>query len=203
MKRELLESYYTVTRLRKIEEQASSDATVHWTAPVWKLDAMNLNGRIYPTELARRIVEEGRTTVAYDGHGLASGEFAQAKAVCRNPRIEGAELWVDILMLDPAYSAKLQRMEELGVPVGVSSVGWGNCRSDGVVEPDSYELVRYLDFVLNPSGEVYATPVEPKKNEEGNQEPETSGPGAETTVEAMRDLETYKKIHAYVMERSE
>ena len=131
-----------------------------WTATVWKLGEMNLNGRIYSRPLGERIVAEGKVTVAYDGHDVnwvTGEEYGIAKAVCSNPRIEGNELRVDIDFVDQEYEKLLELLVEKGVAIGVSSVGYGELDPmSNVIIPESYELVRYLDFVTMPAGEVYA-----------------------------------------------
>lgn len=142
-----------------LKEEEGGDGSAKWSAPVWRLGVMNLNGRTYPLELAQRIVEESPVTVAYDGHNVdmqTGEEYGIAKAVCSNPRIEGNELWVDIDFVDKDYEALLKSLMDRGVSIGVSSVGWGDMDKDGVVIAESYELVRFLDFVLSPAGEVYA-----------------------------------------------
>ena len=136
-----------------------SEAKGKWTASIWKLDQKNLNGRIYSTELAKRICAENKVTVAYDGHDVnwTSGEeYGIAKAVCSNPRIEGEELRVDIKFVDKEYEELLRTLVGEGVAIGVSSVGYGETDDYGRIKEDTYELVRYLDFVTMPAGEVYA-----------------------------------------------
>lgn len=136
-----------------------SETKGKWTASIWKLDQKNLNGRIYSTELAKKICAENKVTVAYDGHDVnwATGEeYGISKAVCLNPRIEGEELRVDIKFVDKDYEALLTFLAEEGVAIGVSSVGYGETDDYGRIKEDTYELVRYLDFVTMPAGEVYA-----------------------------------------------
>ena len=153
-------------RIAESEGQAT-ESRKKWTASVWKLDQRNLNGRTYPTALAQRLVKENPSTMAYDGHEAASytgGEYAIAKAVCSNPRIESGELRVDIDFVDDGYRALLERLIDSGVKIGVSSVGYGWEDEHGVVDASSYVLIRFLDFVTCPAGEVYAT-VESKQGE--------------------------------------
>ena len=151
------------------------DGSGKWSASIWKLDERNLNGRIYGTELAKRIVAENKVTVAYDGHDVdwrTGEEYGITKAVASNPRIENGELRVDIDFVDEAYEALLAKLVDKGVAIGVSSVGYGEEDEVGHVNPASYELVRYFDFVTCPAGEVYAT-MESKakrKQSEGSEE---------------------------------
>lgn len=167
------------------ESQGNPDSEV-WTSEVWRLDEVNLNGRVYTTELAEKIVKEGAKTMAYDGHDadwLAGHDYEPAVAYCDNPRIENKCLVVDIHFLESQKdSASVKNIRELykaGIPIGVSSVGYGTINDDGIVQMD-YELIRYLDFVSMPAGLVYAAP---KKESETDPEPEPQ-PAEETVVES-------------------
>ncbi len=130
-----------------------------WTADVWKLDEINANGRIYSTALAQRICAEGKKTLARDGHESdwkKGEEYEGTKAICCNPRIEGRKLVVDIDFIDEDYEKMLATISSKGVPIGVSSVGYGEVDESGLVIPETYEMVRFLDFVTCPAGDVYA-----------------------------------------------
>lgn len=136
-----------------------SEASGTWVADVWKLGERNLNGRTYTKEVAEKVIKEKPSTLAYDGHfaDMVSGnEYGIAKAVCKNPRIEGNLLRVDLEFIDEEFEEKLNKIAKAGVPIGVSSVGFGETDEKGVIIPATYSLVRYLDFVTMPAGEVYA-----------------------------------------------
>ena len=167
-KKLLIESWgLCIKRPTELKEEEGGGGTTKWSAPVWRLDVENLNGRIYTRALAQKICDQNPVTVAYDGHDAAyctGEEYGITKAVCSNPRIEGNELWVDIDFVDEQYEALVTRLADRGVPIGVSSVGWGDIDpATGAVKTESYELIRFLDFVTTPAGEVYAR----MKNEEG------------------------------------
>lgn len=182
MKRKLVESFYLPAR--RIEEKEDNGK---WVAPVWNLDEVNLNGRIYPTELAERIVGDNPATIANDGHDSdwkSGAEYGGAVAVCKNPRIENKQLWVDIEFIDDDYRKKLEAISAQGVPIGVSSVGYGEMDKDGRVIPESYELVRFLDFVTSPAGLVYATR---EKEEAEKQKEQHAEPMGEACAEAMAE----------------
>ncbi len=155
-----------------VPQLAESENGGKWEAQVWKLDQVNLNGRIYSTELAKRIVQLNKVTLAYDGHDAdwkSGNEYGCAKAVCKNPRIESNALVVDIEFVDKAFEKNLKLIASMGVPIGVSSCGYGEVDESGMVIPESYELVRYLDFVTAPAGGVYANQKEEKgKNPMGD-----------------------------------
>ena len=182
MKRKLVENFYLPAR--KMEESSGEGK---WKAPIWNLDSMNLNGRIYTTELAERIARENHATIANDGHDsdYRSGhEYREAVAICKNPRIEDNQLWVDIEFIDDAYRKKLEDISSRGVPIGVSSVGYGELDDDGRIVAETYELVRFLDFVTSPAGLVYAT----RESEEAERQEEKREKSMdESRAEAMAE----------------
>ena len=165
----------TLHVIRTLQESEGNLASDVWTAEVWRLDEVNLNGRVYPTELAQRIVRDNQKTMAYDGHEAdwrSGHDYAPAVAYCDNPRIENGSLVVDIHFLEgQKENPSVKNIRELfaaGLPIGVSSVGYGSINEQGIVQED-YELVRYLDFVAMPAGLVYAVP---KTEAETDSEPE-------------------------------
>ena len=159
MERKLLIESGGYLKKTAVMKESEGESKAKWSAPVWKLGEMNLNGRIYSLPLAERLVAEGRSTLSYDGHDVnwVSGEeYGIAKAVCSNPRIEEMQLVVDIEFVDKAYESLLVELMEKDIQIGVSSVGYGEQDPvSGIIIPESYELVRYLDFVTMPAGEVY------------------------------------------------
>lgn len=164
--------------VQEMKEAQGDPASDVWTAEVWRLDKVNLNGRVYTRTLAERVVRDGYKTMAYDGHDadFQSGhDFAPAVAYCDNPRIEGDTLVVDIHFLESQKdSASVRNIRELykaGLPIGVSSVGYGSIDENGIVQED-YEVVRYLDFVAQPAGLVYAEPKTEKHDPEPEEKPE-------------------------------
>lgn len=180
MKKKLVESFY----LPSVQKMEESENKGHWRAPIWNLDEVNLNGRIYPTELAERICKESPVTICNDGHDSAfqsGNEYACAVAVCKNPVIENNQMVVDIEFIDMDYKAKLEALMAHGVKIGVSSVGYGECDDDGRIDPESFELVRFADFVTCPAGMVYAK-IE-------NEECEMSGKQSEKRVDAMAEAQ--------------
>ena len=118
-----------------------------------------------------------RITLAYDGHDvdyMTGEEYGIAKAVCKNPHIEDGQLWVDIEFVDSEYEALLVTLMEKGIEIGVSSVGYGEQDPmSGIIIPESYELVRFLDFVVCPAGEVYLKMGERTRKEHRRRSAET------------------------------
>ena len=191
---------YAEVSLNKVMNEGSDTHVNHWTAPVWQLDKINLNGRVYSTKLAQRIVAEAVKTGACDGHYPSEhAEYDNYRAICKNPRIEDGQLWVDIYFVDKEYMAKIAALAEQGLAIGVSSVGYGETDMDGVVNADTYRLVRYLDFVTSPAGEVYAQPAKENKetaNNESTTESEDPAGSEEDAAAAARraKVDRYKRI---------
>jgi len=122
--------------------------------PVWRLDTENLNGRIYTTQLGERIVAENAITNVLRNHiDDFQAEIADIKAIAKNPVIEDGFLKVDIQMVDYAFANHIENIVSAGGRVGLSSVGYGYLNDNKEVE--DYTLVRYADFVINPSAFVY------------------------------------------------
>ncbi len=181
----------------KLTEEEGKKYSAHWTAPVWHLDAVNLNGRIYSTELAQRIVAESPVTGVCDGHDPDYHfEYKNFVAVAKNPKIEDGFLWVDIYMVDPVFAERLEQMHSLGLPIGVSSCGFGETDQVGKVISSSYELCRYMDFVTSPAGLVYATP-----QEESNGKP-AGEPASEESSRLAAKAEAYLKLNDFLRSRS-
>ena len=170
-----------------------------WEAQLWHLGVVNLNGRVYSEPLAQRMIAENKTTVAYDGHdGDRYGDYGPVKAICKNPHISGEYFCVDVFIIDEAYSKKLEVIAEHELPIGVSSVGYGETDQNGVVNAATYELVRYLDFVTTPAGgngakKKEAATKESERNEETQEEggvPPSENGELSSEVEAQRKLYT-------------
>ena len=195
MKKQLLVESGGVLHRPEIREEEGKSGK--WTASVWKLGERNLNGRVYTAELGERIVKEAPVTLAYDGHDvdwITGQEYDIAKAVCSNPRIEGTELRVDIDFIDEEYQRKLEKLVEKGIAIGVSSVGYGDVDpTTGIVNAATYTVVRLLDFVTMPAGEVYATMGEKarqrqRRSDEAVVETEADKAMAERRSKVAKDL---------------
>lgn len=207
-KLKLFREYSTASTIRRLGDERLSEQTGSvsaWSAPIWNIGKLNLNGRVYTEELAKRLVSENRATIAYDSHRHEWGEaFQNAMAVTRLPRIEDGQLWVDIFFVDKAYSDKLSAIHQAGVSIGVSSVGYGETDNDGVVNAATYELVRYLDFVTDPANETYAGPgeqtgTEKKEESAGSQEHDevsSESTGELSQEEKQRRIAILKQVEA-------
>lgn len=190
----------TLRRGGKLQE-GTGDKT-GWTCDVWKLGEKNLNGRVYTKALAERLVKESPVTIVNDGHfadWCNGNEYENAKAVAKNLRIEGDYLKCDLDFIDEAYEKKLETLSDKGVAIGVSSVGYGEYKADGeTIEEETYTVVRIVDFVTQPAGEVYARKVEDDDtpdDDEGKKKPDDDGQnGSMEPKKESLSLETRKAI---------
>lgn len=197
---DLMSEKAAISCQRSLSEADGDMGTVRkWTADIWKLGVENINGRIYPKELGERLVKEQPITVANDGHyhDIASGkEYGCAKAVVKNLRIESDILKADIIFLktEDRYEEKLVELIENGVEIGVSSVGYGEYLPDGkTINPDTFEVVRLLDFVTNPAGEVYATISQDGDGNDGTGMPAGTPEKSEKAQKAIREMINRRK----------
>lgn len=187
------------------EEEGSQDDHIvgGFRVPVWRLDVPNANGRTYTSELASRIASEGKTTLSLDGHPQdeTSVSYEDVKAIGKNPHIEDGKLWADALFVDEAYFNKIQKIVQNGGKVGLSSSGFGLIDDNGVVEPDSYELDRYFDFVLHPAAHLYVeqhsspsdTTASPSSAEEDDESDSAESQVSEEEVEMIKYINNIKE----------
>lgn len=178
--KKLIETTFGSLKQSEIKEGQESEANV-WTASIWKLDKINLNGRVYPTTLAQRLINENKATPVCDGHEPDyHSEFINYRAVAKEPKIIDGELVVTIKVIDEKYNELLLRLLKEGIGIGVSSVGYGSCDRDGVIDDKSYELVRYCDFVTSPAGEVYAEPQDADNEDDDENEKDNDNSESES-----------------------
>lgn len=136
-----------------------------WKCPIWQIGKLNLNGRVYPLELANKIIESNLVTAVCDGHDPDyHREYKNYIAVAKEPWLDGSVFGCNVYIIDAEYQDTISKLESLGLPIGVSSVGYGETDQDGVINYLTYELIRYLDFVTFPASQVFAKPIEKESN---------------------------------------
>lgn len=178
------------TKQKELNENINSDSLVFYSVPIWRLDEKNLNNRIYPYSLGEKIVEQNLVTYCYNNHpeDEISQDYNSVKAIAKNPQINENNLCVDIHLVDKSFGLKLKEIVNAGSEIGVSSVGYGTLNENNEIITEDYELVRYLDFVLNPSYSVYISNENNSKREtEEEIGEETSNPIEETTVSIFEE----------------
>lgn len=193
--------------VKTVEKEGSSSS--EWECDIWKLDEENLNCHVYSTALAERLVKEQPVTIVNDGHfcDYCNGqEYANAKAVASGLRIENGILKCRLEFLDSEseYEKKLEELSSKGVPIGVSSVGYGSMKDDGkTLDEESYMVVRLVDFVTMPAGEVYATKLEDDESEDrkDDEEPDSSGDDSVESKESLSPERRKEIINGLVYRR--
>jgi hypothetical protein len=131
--------------------------------PISRYDHVNLNERIYPRKLWENVKKSG----VYENTFMLADHPKDDEGVGSTTRIvgiwKGLEIddndkvvYSNLYIINEGYGRLLLKVLEAGGKVGLSTVGFGTFLTDQkTVDPDSYELVRLADWVLDPSQEVY------------------------------------------------
>lgn len=174
----------TVNKMQKILRESKIDETVQarvleglqeaganidevelWQFPISKIntkDDPNLNGRVYNEQLWKNVIDK-QVDVWKGGTGLANHPADDEDGDFMNQSI----VWLDGFLGDDGFvygigtfvgegGALARQIIGVGGRIGFSSSGYGDFLSDGItVDPDSYEIDRLADLVLNPSQGVF------------------------------------------------
>lgn len=174
----------TVNKMQKILRESKIDETVQarvleglqeaganidevelWQFPISKVntkDEPNLNGRVYNEQLWKNVIDR-QVDVWKGGTGLANHPADDEDGDFMNQSI----VWLDGFLGDDGFvygigtfvgegGALARQIIGVGGRIGFSSSGYGDFLSDGItVDPDSYEIDRLADLVLNPSQGVF------------------------------------------------
>jgi len=135
---------------------------IGYRVPLWRLDQRNLNNRIYSKKEGLRVAAKygKNATFALFDHDEGKPSTKDIGAVAKNPQVLGDILYIDVYIIDEAFSLKLEKALFLGASLGVSSVFDGDIDDAGYVF--DLELDRWCDLVMVPSYEVYITPSSPR-----------------------------------------
>jgi ribosomal protein S10 len=120
----------------------------------------NLNERIYSKPLWEKVmlsmIAEGSACLADHPADDDPGSVLRTMGIWHNFRLGEATGKADLYVLSEGM--KIVEVVKAGGKAGFSTVGYGEMLSDGItVNPDTYELERLADWVINPSQQVYAT----------------------------------------------
>jgi hypothetical protein len=122
----------------------------------------NLNGRVYGYDLWDRIIRlmAGRSTLALMNHPPEDdpGNPHDIWAVWRNLAYSNDREFVeaDCYILNNENGRTALSVLEAGGEIGLSSSGFGEFLADGkTINPETYEIERVADWVLDPSYEVF------------------------------------------------
>jgi hypothetical protein len=137
-----------------------------WRLPVTRMDVKNANGRIYPRQLWVNVKDQQKDL----WQGLCG--------LCDHPKDDNdpglfrdqAVVWHDFEIPQDGkvcygygtfvgpYGQLAQEILDAGGRVGLSSSGFGDVdKRTRVVDPDTFQIERLADIVLNPSQSVYGS----------------------------------------------
>lgn len=135
-----------------------------WQFPISKvndIDHPNLNGRVYNRQLWENVINN-QADIWKGGTGLANhpsddedGDFMNQSIVWLDGFLGDDDIVYGIGALVGDGGALAQEIIDVGGRVGFSTAGFGDLLANNVVDPDTYEIDRFADLVLNPSQGVY------------------------------------------------
>jgi hypothetical protein len=206
-KRRLIEGALFTARHYKKADAPLKEAVVNgktypalgvYTFPFTRPGQKNLNGRIYPYALWDRVFAQykDQSTLGLMNHPEDDGDPKNIWCVWKNLRYnEDKTLGIaDCYIIDNEWGKTAIGVLENDGPVGLSSSGLGDFEADGItVSPETYELERVSDWVLNPSYSVFGALGDKKENAK----PVEEGEQMKTlTLREKRELEaSLKKIY--------
>lgn len=145
--------------LKPIDEQHKV-----WTVPISRYDHLCLNNRIYPKALWENVINNQKHLwcgiPGLADHPVEDDDAGSIKNSCivwldlqldeQNKLVWGTGVFVGEI------GKMLQEIIEVGGKVGFSSSGFGELiPGSQTVNPDTYQIERIADVVLNPSQDVY------------------------------------------------
>ena len=165
---ELQEKYHIEEKLGKLREsgrltEGAANSGVLYRFPISRFDHLNHNRRKYPRALWENVLREqqhewkGRVGLADHPPEESDGEFKNAAIIWHDMEIDDDNnlIWGTATFVGP-FGRLAQEIVDNGGRVGFSSSGFGELMMDGsTVNPDTFQLERCADVVLNPSQDVF------------------------------------------------
>lgn len=152
--------------VNKLKENGITNGPKLYKFPVARINDVahpNLNGRVYTRELWDNVINKqqdnwkGLCGLSDHPEGDDPGQFKQSSIVWLDMMIDDLNkiVWA-IGSFVGQYGHLAQEIIEAGGRIGFSSSGFGELMMDGkTVNPDTYQIERVADIVLNPSQGVY------------------------------------------------
>lgn len=155
------------SKVRRIQENANGDIDI-WKFPISRInrapDSLNLNGRAYERPLWLNVMNNQRDKwqglCGLSDHPQDEGSFKDSTICWLDMDVPEDE---DVVygygcFVGPTNGQTAYDIVNCGGRIGFSSSGFGELESDGMtVNPDTYEIERLADVVLNPSQGVFGT----------------------------------------------
>lgn len=146
--------------VRSLQEKGLTPPTLY-KFPISKVNTIqekNINGRVYTDALWENVLTNQRSAWQYntgltdhpedDGHFMDQG-IVWLEGIKENGIVYGIGALV-------GEARKLaEEIMSVGGKIGFSTAGYGEVLDEGVVDPDTYEIERFADLVLNPSQGVF------------------------------------------------
>lgn len=121
----------------------------------------NFNERIYPVTLWERVIKNkmGEGSYGLMDHPEDEGSVKDRWCVWHNVQMnENKDIAYADAYLFGRWGKEVHEGIKAGGKVGLSTVGFGEFMEDNkTINPETYELERVSDFVLNPSYDVFGT----------------------------------------------
>ena len=132
-----------------------------WKFPISRVNTVeepNINGRVYTDELWENVLNNQRDQWQYNtglsDHPEDDGHFRDQGIVWLDGLKEnGIVFGIGALVGEVGKLA--EQIMSVGGKIGFSTAGYGEVLAEGVVDPNSYEIERFADLVLNPSQGVF------------------------------------------------
>lgn len=132
-----------------------------WKFPISRVNTVeepNINGRVYTDELWENVLNNQRDQWQYNtglsDHPEDDGHFRDQGIVWLDGLKEnGIVFGIGALVGDVGKLA--EQIMSVGGKIGFSTAGYGEVLAEGIVDPNSYEIERFADLVLNPSQGVF------------------------------------------------
>lgn len=132
-----------------------------WKFPISRVNTVeepNINGRVYTDELWENVLNNQRDQWQYNtglsDHPEDDGHFRDQGIVWLDGLKEnGIVFGIGALVGEVGKLA--EQIMSVGGKIGFSTAGYGEVLAEGIVDPNSYEIERFADLVLNPSQGVF------------------------------------------------
>lgn len=156
-------------QILKALQDGGADSTFKvWRIPVAKYDHKNLNGRIYPLALWQNIKDnqqdiwKGLCGLADHPEGDDPGLFRDQSVVWHDMEVGDDGVVYGVCSFVGPYGHLAQEILEHGGRIGTSSSGFGDVDPvTSIVDPNTYQVERLADLVLNPSQGTYGCSADP------------------------------------------
>ena len=143
------------------EANINTSERKYYKFPIGRYGNINANNRVYTKQLWENVMSnqqdawKGLCGLCDHPEGDSPGYFRDSSIVWLDMEIDENGLVYGIGTFVGPYGHLAQEIIDCGGRVGFSSSGFGEVGLDKVVNPNTYQIERVADIVLNPSQSVY------------------------------------------------